>query len=162
MPPSPWLLTTIAGTKTTLQSPLPTSLKSCIRMPPMPAALSRRPSPPCPRSAPVNAAAHCSMPLSPTKPASRKLRGRSWKPLLESTSLSAHAATLLAAARAGNPPISDLLALGEKHPSVFFREIIEPLADSFEPADVRVYETIIQPWLSTAAPVNPPVPDRLI
>src|SRR6201987_5875873 len=89
-------------------------------------------------------------------PPSRRRRRRSWKPLSESTSSS-----LLAAARAGNPPRAALLEFAAANPSAFFREIIEPRSDSFDPADVETYESIMHLWVQPSPRVDPVVPPHV-
>ncbi len=75
----------------------------------------------------------------------------------ESTSLS----QLLAAARSGHAEAVTVRALGETNPSGFFHDLIEPLADSFDPADVAVYECVMQAWLPVTPRTVPAIPHRV-
>ena len=75
----------------------------------------------------------------------------------ESTSLS----QLLAAARSGYADAVTIRALGESNPAGFFHDLIEPLADSFDPADVAVYESVMQTWLPAAPRRVPTIPHRV-
>jgi ADP-heptose:LPS heptosyltransferase len=76
--------------------------------------------------------------------------------LSESTSSS-----LLTAARAGNLPRTELLEFAARNPSAFFREVIEPLSDSFDPADVQIYESIMRMWVPPAVRADPVIPARV-
>ena len=75
----------------------------------------------------------------------------------ESTSLS----QLLAAARSGQADAVTIRALGESNPAGFFHDLIEPLADSFDPADVAVYESVMQTWLPATPRIVPAIPHRV-
>ena len=68
---------------------------------------------------------------------------------------------LLAAARSGHADEAKLRALGEEDPSVFFRDVIEPLADSFDPADVSTYERVMLAWLAAGPRATPAIPKRV-
>ena len=54
-----------------------------------------------------------------------------------------------------------IFEFGESRPAKFFREVIEPLADSFAPSDVAVYERTMQAWIAPAALVEPAIPARV-
>jgi ADP-heptose:LPS heptosyltransferase len=54
-----------------------------------------------------------------------------------------------------------LLEFAARNPSAFFREIIEPLSDSFDPADVKTYESIMGLWVPRASRVDHVVPPRV-
>jgi ADP-heptose:LPS heptosyltransferase len=70
--------------------------------------------------------------------------------------------TVLAAIRRGERVPRDVIRqLGEEHPGEFFRLIIEPLADSFDPAQVLAYEELMQAWIPPVAPVTPEIPSRV-
>ncbi len=66
---------------------------------------------------------------------------------------------LLAAIRRGEtPPVREVFEAGETCPGEFFRDVIEPLGDSFDPAQAAAYEQLMQAWIPphvTAAPVIP-------
>jgi len=66
-----------------------------------------------------------------------------------------HAAVLLKSVRTGQLPLADVKAFGDQHPAEFFRELVEPLADSFEPADVAAYEAVMQAWLPPTTRAEP-------
>ena len=42
--------------------------------------------------------------------------------------------------------LSEIRALGEEHPAQFFRDVVEVLADSFDPANVPVYNRLMSAW----------------
>ena len=42
--------------------------------------------------------------------------------------------------------LSEVRAFGEERPAAFFRDVVEALADSFEPANVAVYERLMSAW----------------
>ncbi len=42
--------------------------------------------------------------------------------------------------------LSEVRAFGEERPAAFFRDMVEALADSFEPANVVVYERLMSAW----------------
>jgi ADP-heptose:LPS heptosyltransferase len=42
--------------------------------------------------------------------------------------------------------LSGVRAFGEERPAAFFRDVVEALADSFEPANVGVYERLMSAW----------------
>ncbi|HWE49898.1 MAG TPA: hypothetical protein VG273_08925 [Bryobacteraceae bacterium] len=52
-------------------------------------------------------------------------------------------------------------ALGEERPAEFFRDIVEPLSDSFDPAQVAAYEDLMRVWIPQAPPVQPAIPARV-
>src|SRR5262249_50835024 len=71
------------------------------------------------------------------------------------------AAELLSAARQGRVSLAELRDFGDRHPTEFFRDLVEPLADSFEPHDASVYEAVMQAWLPRAERAEPAIPDRV-
>jgi ADP-heptose:LPS heptosyltransferase len=42
--------------------------------------------------------------------------------------------------------LSEVRAFGEERPAAFFRDVVEALADSFDPANVFVYERLMSAW----------------
>ncbi|HXE63985.1 MAG TPA: glycosyltransferase family 9 protein [Bryobacteraceae bacterium] len=79
-----------------------------------------------------------------------------------STSCKERAAALLAAARRGVlPPADEIRDLGENCPGEFFRDVIEPLGDSFNAAQASVYERIMRVWIPARAAVTPSIPDTV-
>jgi ADP-heptose:LPS heptosyltransferase len=79
-----------------------------------------------------------------------------------STSCKAGAAALLAAARAGVLPAAEKIRdLGENCPREFFQDVIEPLGDSFDPAQAAAYERIMRAWIPARAVMTPSIPDRV-
>ncbi len=46
---------------------------------------------------------------------------------------------------------NDLREFGEKHPAEFFRQIVEPMADSFDPAQAQAYEQLMSAWIPDAS-----------
>ncbi len=79
-----------------------------------------------------------------------------------STSCKARAAQLLSAVRRGEwPSEQNVRALGEDCPGEFFREVVEPLADSFDPAQASMYEQLMRAWIPPLPPVTPVVPPRV-
>ncbi|MEP6717393.1 MAG: glycosyltransferase family 9 protein, partial [Terriglobia bacterium] len=52
----------------------------------------------------------------------------------------------------------NLYALGEENAAEFFRGIVEPLADSFDPAQVAIYEHLMQHWIPPAPRLQPVIP----
>jgi ADP-heptose:LPS heptosyltransferase len=82
--------------------------------------------------------------------------------LSASTSCKERAAALLAAARAGVlPPAGEIRDLGEDCPGEFFRDVIEPLGDSFDPAQALAYERIMRTWIPARAAVPPSIPHNV-
>lgn len=59
------------------------------------------------------------------------------------------------------PPAEEIRDLGENCPAEFFRDVIEPLGDSFDPAQAVAYERIMQAWIPARAPVTPSIPDKV-
>ncbi len=51
--------------------------------------------------------------------------------------------------------------LGEEQHADFFRLIVEPLADSFDPADAAAYERLMQLWIPHVHRVPPAIPKRV-
>ncbi|HVW10594.1 MAG TPA: hypothetical protein VHC90_18525 [Bryobacteraceae bacterium] len=79
-----------------------------------------------------------------------------------STSCKDRAAALLAAARRGVLPRADEIRdIGENCPGDFFRDTIEPLGDSFDPAQAAAYEQILRAWVPGQAAVTPSIPDNV-
>lgn len=69
------------------------------------------------------------------------------------------AAALLAALRRGSfPPAAEIRDLGESSPAEFFRDVVEPLGDSFDPAQAAAYEQLMRAWLPALPPVTPAIP----
>jgi ADP-heptose:LPS heptosyltransferase len=82
--------------------------------------------------------------------------------LSASTSCKERAAALLAAARGGVlPPAEEIRDVGENCPGEFFRDVIEPLGDSFDAAQAAAYERILRAWIPAGASVAPSMPDRV-
>ena len=51
-------------------------------------------------------------------------------------------------ARRGEFPASEVVrSLGEESPGEFFRDLIEPLCDSFDPAQAAVYERVMEVFI---------------
>lgn len=72
------------------------------------------------------------------------------------------AAEFLAELRAGRrPQPAAIRELGEASPGEFFRDLVEPLADSFEPDQSAAYEFLMQAWLPLPLRVTPVVPARV-
>ncbi len=72
------------------------------------------------------------------------------------------AATLLAALRRGETlSPHEVRDLGEAHPGIFFRDIVEPLADSFDAKQATAYDKLMQVWITPQPPVAPRVPERV-
>jgi ADP-heptose:LPS heptosyltransferase len=59
------------------------------------------------------------------------------------------------------PPAGEIRDLGENCPGEFFRDVIEPLGDSFDPAQAAAYERIMRVWIPARAAVTPSIPDRV-
>ncbi len=77
-------------------------------------------------------------------------------------SASTSAKDFLAALRRGEtPPETELRAFAEACAGEFFREIIEPLADSFDPAQSQAYERVMQIWIPKREPFAPAIPARV-
>jgi ADP-heptose:LPS heptosyltransferase len=69
---------------------------------------------------------------------------------------------LLEAIRRGDFPSHEIIrALGENNPAEFFRDIIEPLADSFDPAQAAAYERLMRVWIPAAPSLTPAIPSRV-
>jgi ADP-heptose:LPS heptosyltransferase len=82
--------------------------------------------------------------------------------LSASTSCRERAAALLAGARHGVlPPLSEIRELGEECPGDFFRDVIEPLGDSFDAAQAAVYDRIMRAWIPELPAVQPSIPERV-
>ncbi len=54
-----------------------------------------------------------------------------------------------------------LRSLGEEQPADFFRQMVEPLADSFDPVDVAAYERLMQVWIRPVPRSAPSVPKKV-
>lgn len=79
-----------------------------------------------------------------------------------SISCKARAAALLKAVRQGEwPPVEQIHELGETCPAEFFRDIVEPLADSFDPEQSAAYERLMRPWIPAWSAATPVIPDRV-
>jgi hypothetical protein len=69
---------------------------------------------------------------------------------------------LLADVRRGEfPPEQQIRELGELCASEFFRGVVEPLADSFEPAQATAYERLMRVWIPETSAVTPVIPGRV-
>lgn len=69
---------------------------------------------------------------------------------------------LLEAVRRGEfPPGETVRAFGENRPAEFFRDIVEPLADSFDPAQAAAYECLMRVWIPAAPATTPSIPARV-
>jgi hypothetical protein len=72
------------------------------------------------------------------------------------------AAALLTAVRRGEfPPNEQIRALGENCPAEFFRDVVEPLADSFDLAQAAAYERLMRVWIPAQPAVIPAIPARV-
>jgi hypothetical protein len=71
------------------------------------------------------------------------------------------AAVLTAVRRDEFPPEETIRALGENCPAEFFRDVVEPLADSFDPAQAAAYERVMRVWIPPAPVVTPAIPARV-
>ena len=79
-----------------------------------------------------------------------------------STSCKERATALLAAAiRREFPPDRQIREFGESCPGEFFRDVVEPLADSFDPAQAAAYERLMRVWIPAGTPVTPAIPKRV-
>ncbi len=79
-----------------------------------------------------------------------------------STSCKDRAAALLAAARLADfPDEQRIRELGESCPAEFFRDVVEPLADSFDPAQAVAYERLMRAWVPSHAAAAPVIPSRI-
>jgi len=58
-------------------------------------------------------------------------------------------------------PDQEIRALGETCPGEFFRDVVEPLADSFDPAQAAVYERLMRVWIPPVPTVIPAIPARV-
>jgi ADP-heptose:LPS heptosyltransferase len=52
-------------------------------------------------------------------------------------------------------------ALGEERPAEFFRDIIEPLSDSFDADQVAAYEDLMRVWIPANQHVSPVIPSKV-
>ena len=69
---------------------------------------------------------------------------------------------MLAKIRHGEFPADDLVRnLGETCGSEFFREVIEPLGDSFSAGQAAVYEQLMRAWIPAPSFVSPVIPARV-
>ncbi len=50
---------------------------------------------------------------------------------------------------------------GEACPAEFFRDVVEPLADSFDPAQAAAYEQLMRAWIPPASSATPAIPARV-
>jgi hypothetical protein len=70
--------------------------------------------------------------------------------------------SLLAQVRRGEfPPDEQIRKLGETCAGEFFREVVEPLADSFDSAQAAAYERLMRAWIPETSPVSPMIPARV-
>ena len=51
--------------------------------------------------------------------------------------------------------------LGEQDPGTFFRDVVEPMADSFDPAQSARYDELMQAWGLQRSDVVPAIPERV-
>ena len=56
---------------------------------------------------------------------------------------------------------SQIFALGEENPGKFFRDIVEPMADSFDPAQSARYDELMRTWGLQRSEVVPAIPPRV-
>ena len=78
------------------------------------------------------------------------------------TSCRERAVALLASLRRREyPPAGHIHALGETCSSEFFRDVVEPLADSFDPAQAAAYERLMRAWIPPASGTAPVIPPRV-
>lgn len=69
---------------------------------------------------------------------------------------------LLEAIRRGEHPDAEVVRLlGEESPGEFFRDLIEPLCDSFDPAQAAVYESLMGVFIPPVARPAPVMPRRV-
>jgi hypothetical protein len=54
-----------------------------------------------------------------------------------------------------------LFEFGETSPAEFFRDVVEPLADAFDPAQAAVYEDLMRAWIPVTPVINAVIPDRV-
>lgn len=67
---------------------------------------------------------------------------------------------LLDAIRRGElPDLEQVRLLGENSPGEFFRELIEPLCDSFDPAQAGAYESLMRAFIPTEVARPPRLPE---
>lgn len=72
------------------------------------------------------------------------------------------AAALLAAVRRGEwRPEEQVRALGDACAGEFFRDVVEPLADSFDPDQAAAYERLMRAWIPARTPAEPVIPSRV-
>jgi len=72
------------------------------------------------------------------------------------------ASAILASLRRGQPiPEAELRTFGETHPRQFFRDIVEPLADSFDPAQSADYEQLMRVWIPSTPTTAPAIPTQV-
>src|SRR5215218_53921 len=84
-------------------------------------------------------------------------RSKSWPPLSENTSR-----RLLEAVRRGQMPGPDeIRLLGEESPVEFFRDLVEPLCDSFDPAEAEAYQWIMSAFFPPVPKVAPSLPETV-
>ncbi len=60
-----------------------------------------------------------------------------------------------------NISISQAFALGEENPREFFRDVVEPLADSFDPAQSAFYDELMSAWGLHRSSVVPEIPRQV-
>jgi Glycosyltransferase family 9 (heptosyltransferase) len=71
------------------------------------------------------------------------------------------AALLGAVLRSEFPRDEAIRVLGENCPAEFFRDVVEPLADSFDPAQAIAYERLMRVWIPATPLVTPAIPARV-
>lgn len=59
------------------------------------------------------------------------------------------------------PPEREILELGETCAGEFFRDVVEPLADSFDPAQAAAYEQLMRVWVPAPPARTPVIPRRV-
>ncbi len=50
------------------------------------------------------------------------------------------------------PRLEEIRAFGDAHPAEFFRDVIEPLCDSFLPREAKAYERLMRAWIPAQEP----------
>ena len=69
---------------------------------------------------------------------------------------------LLAAARRGQfPPDDHIREVGDDCAGEFFRDVVEPLADSFDLAQAAAYGRLMRAWIPAMPAVSPVIPSRV-
>ena len=69
---------------------------------------------------------------------------------------------MLAAVRRGEFPSAELIReFGENCAGEFFRDVVEPLADSFDPAQAAAYDRLMRAWIPEVPAVTPAIPSQV-